>query len=39
MDAAHLSFADHALRYREPIDGRAAWRGDVLRLWLWVWLT
>ena len=34
MDAAHLLFADHALRYREPIGGRAAWRDDVLRLWL-----
>ena len=39
MDAAHLLFADHALRYREPIGGRAARRGDVLRLRLWLALT
>ena len=30
MDAAHLSFAEQALRYREPVGGRATRRGDVL---------
>jgi len=39
MDAAYLSFAEQALRSREPIGGRAARRGDVLRLRLWLALT